>query len=102
MDIFKLLPPFDLISHQEPDPPGSGDGSIQHHLVAPLPFEEEPSGGCVRQARLVVPHQVSAHEPTVVPGDQRGVEQEGVVLRSGRQRQPNRQGKASPPPLWEG
>lgn len=49
-----------------------------------LPFEEEQSGGSVRQAGLVVPHQVPAHELTVVPRMQSGVQQEGVVLRADR------------------
>lgn len=76
------------VSHQESDPPGGGDGAVHHHLVAPLPLEEEPSGGSVRQAGLVVPHQVSADEATVVPRVQRCVEQEGVVLRSERTKTP--------------
>lgn len=50
--------------------------------MASLPLEEEPPGGFVRQAGLVVPHQVPAHESTVVPRVQRGVEEEGVILRS--------------------
>lgn len=79
---FSPAPFFDSIPHQEPDPPGSRGGSVHNHLVASLPLEEEPPGGPVRQAGLVVPHQVPAHEATVVPGVQRGVEEEGVILRS--------------------
>lgn len=72
------------ISHQESDPPASGHTSIHNHLVASLPLEEELSGASVRQARLVVPHQVSAHKAAMVPRVQRSVEQEGVILWSER------------------
>lgn len=87
-----LWPPLlNSVSHQESDPPGSRDTSIHNHLVASLPLEEELPGGSVRQAGLVVPHQVSAHKPTVVPRVQRSVEEEGVILRSERQTQQRHQ-----------
>lgn len=83
--VHALAPLLYSISHQESDPPGSRDRSIHNHLMASLPLEEELSGGSVRQAGLVVPHQVSAHKPTMVPRVQRGIKEEGVVLRSERQ-----------------
>lgn len=85
--VHALAPLLYSISYQESDPPGSGDRAIHNHLVASLPLEEELPGGSVRQAGLVVPHQVSAHKATMVPRVQRGVEEEGVILRSERQTQ---------------
>ena len=68
--------------HLESDSLARDDESVHGQLVASLPFKEELSGGSVGQAGLVVPHQVLAHKPTVVPRMQSGVQQEGVILRT--------------------
>lgn len=53
--------------------------------MAPLPLEEEPPSYPIWQAGFVVPHQVPAHEPTMVPRMQSGIQQERVVLGSNRE-----------------
>lgn len=75
------LPP---LPHQKLDFPVAWNITTHYHLVASLPFEEEPFGGSVWQAGLVVSHQVPTHKPTVVPRMQSGIQQEGVILRADR------------------
>lgn len=69
-----------LILHLKSDPPARCDVPVHHQLVPSLPLEEEPLGGSIWQAGLVVPHQVPAYKPTVVPRVQSSVQQEGVIL----------------------
>lgn len=69
-----------LVPHLKPDPPAWCNVSIHHHLMAPLPFEEEPPCDSIWQTGLVVPHQVPAHKATVVPRMQSAIQQEGVIF----------------------
>lgn len=47
--------------------------SVNHQLVSSLPLEKEPLCGSIWQTGLVVPHQVPAHKPTMVPRMQSGI-----------------------------
>lgn len=77
---FPPYPPFH--PHQKLYPLAFCNIIAHHQLVASLPFKEELSGGAVGHAGLVVPHQIPTHELTVVSRMQRGIQQEGVVLRT--------------------